>query len=184
MSTVTSEKLQLAKDAIRMFSIWRGVQRRCYSPIEKRYDRYGGRGISAEWKSFEDFFIDMYPTYSSELSLDRIDNDGNYSATNCRWATPKQQANNTSKNVRLTHNNITMTKTEWAEYLNMGVSTLNQRLGDYGWSIEKALSTPVHKRAPNQCVEGHPYDETTRRKDGRGNHCKTCRKNKQMKARI
>jgi len=79
------------------YRAWLSMKGRCYNKKVLAYDRYGGRGISVceRWRnSFPNFLADMGPKPSPELSLDRIDNDGNYEPSNCRWATAKQQNNN------------------------------------------------------------------------------------------
>ena len=88
----------------REYNSWRHMFERCYNENDKRYDNYGGRGIKVcdRWFDFYMFLNDMgrRPTHPFfKYSIDRIDNDGNYEPINCRWATPKQQANNTSRSV-------------------------------------------------------------------------------------
>lgn len=81
---------------------WRDAKRRCTNPNCKKWERYGGRGITMcdEWmNSFEQFFAYIGPKPTSQHSLDRIDNDGNYEPGNVRWATKQEQARNTGVGV-------------------------------------------------------------------------------------
>lgn len=88
---------------------WWYMITRCGDPGRPEYPRYGGRGIKVceRWQEFVNFLADMGPRPSPRHSIDRIDNDGNYEPSNCRWATPVQQSTNTRRNVRLTYNGIT-----------------------------------------------------------------------------
>ncbi len=170
------EEVQSAQRAIAMHYTWNGMNGRCNNPFDRAYKNYGARGIVVEWENYEQFFRDMYKTYSPGLTLDRIDNDGNYSPLNCRWATAKEQANNTRKNRQITLDGITKTTTQWCEELGLRVGTVNQRINHYGWTFEEAFTTPVGTRKKGVCMRGHPFDESTKRKDNKGHHCKVCRK--------
>jgi hypothetical protein len=88
----------------KLYSVWHDIKTRCYNKKSKSFSGYGGRGITIcdEWRNnFENFRSWAIANgYAYELSIDRIDNDGNYEPSNCRWATAKQQANN-RRNSRL-----------------------------------------------------------------------------------
>lgn len=131
----------------RQYGIWSHMLNRCNSKKNIGYSLYGGRGIKVcdRWLKFENFWEDMKANYSDSLSIDRIDNNGNYEPGNCRWATPEQQQQNKrqSKNGRLiTYEGQTKTLMQWAKSLKMRFTTLQMRLNS-GWTVEKALNTPV-----------------------------------------
>lgn len=103
----------------RLYQIWQGIKKRCYNPHDARYDRYGGRGIKVcdEWRQdFSAFYgWAMQNGYDETLTIDRIDNDGDYCPENCRWSNQQEQARNRSSNIRITIGNATKTLTEWCE---------------------------------------------------------------------
>jgi len=129
---------------------------RCRRPSHRGYKNYGGRGIKvcARWKrSFSAFLEDMGEA-SPGLSLERIDNGGNYEPGNCRWATMKDQLRNTRKNLMMTLDGRTQAQSAWAEELDLPKSTIRMRL-KIGWSVRDALLTPPtikRERGPRKAV--------------------------------
>jgi hypothetical protein len=131
----------------RFWNIFHDIKRRTGNPSRNDYYKYGGRGIKCEWQSFLKFKEDMYESYlkhvsehgESKTTIDRIDTNGNYKLDNCRWATPKEQANNTRWNKTVTHNGKTRTYTQWEEALSLAQGTVSRRL-KAGWPIELVLS--------------------------------------------
>lgn len=124
--------------------VWIGMRSRCNNPQSREYVNYGGRGIKVceRWDSFENFVADM-GVRPEGYSIDRINNDGNYEPSNCRWATTTQQLNNRRVNRVLELNGERRTIGEWSAKLGIGWHTIRSRVDRYGWTIEKALTTPV-----------------------------------------
>lgn len=125
---------------------WRGMIRRCTDPHRQEFIHYGQRGITVcnRWrKSFLAFLKDMGERPGPQFSLERRKNYLGYSPKNCCWATKQQQMNNRRNNHLITYHGKTQTLAQWAEQLKMNSSTLRMRLQQYGWSKQKALSTPV-----------------------------------------
>ncbi len=127
----------------RLHRIWKGLMIRCYNSNHHTYKNYGGRGITVcgEWKQNFKAFYDWAVAngYDENLSLDRIDTNGNYSPENCRWATQLVQANNTNKNHYLTFNGKTMTIAQWSRETGIPYRRLLDRINRLKWSTEKAL---------------------------------------------
>lgn len=133
------------KQGTRLYRIWQAMITRCNNLNQSEYKNYGGRGITVcdEWLHDFQAFYDwaMANGYDDSLTIDRIDNDGNYSPSNCRWATRKEQANNKSNNVLLAYCGITKTVAEWSEIQKIPARVINWRI-KHKWSVEKALKTP------------------------------------------
>ena len=132
----------------RLYKIFYGMKKRCYTPTATSFSNYGGRGITVceEWQEFMPFYDwAMSHGYSDDLTLERIDNNGNYCPENCRWATKKEQANNRRTNRFITYNGETHTLLEWSNILGVDIKTLHRRLSN-GWSVEDALTKAKGER--------------------------------------
>ena len=131
----------------RLYNIWCGMKSRCEN---KNYEHYGKRGISVceEWKksfiSFRDWA--MQNGYTENLTIDRIDVNGNYCPDNCRWATYLEQARNKTKNIKVTINGVTKCVAEWCEEYGILQTTVYQRVTNFGWNYYDAITTPVRTR--------------------------------------
>ena len=129
----------------RLYNIWSGLKGRCNNPNDPRYDRYGGRGISVceEWnKSFQSFYDWAISNgYSEDLTIDRIDNDGNYEPANCKWSNNKEQCNNRVTNINIKIGNTTKTLTEWCEIFNVDTKRTMARYSRDGFaSIDRLFN--------------------------------------------
>lgn len=133
----------------RIYYLYRSMRNRCILKTDSNYKRYGARGIKVcqEWlDDFMNFYNwAMANNYNDTLTLDRIDVNGDYCPENCRWVTPKKQANNKRNNHKETFNGETHTISEWGDILNIKPRILYNRLNTYKWSVEKAFTTPIRK---------------------------------------
>ena len=131
----------------RLYNIWVGMRQRCRDKNAHGYENYGGRGITIcpEWDDYAVFREwAMSAGYQDDLTIDRIDVDGNYCPENCRWATAEEQANNMTKNRMITYRGETMSMSRWAERLGISYGTMNHRI-QRGWSMERIESTPERR---------------------------------------
>ena len=115
----------------RLYHIWQHMKARCNSERNPKYKDYGGRGIKVcnEWNEFLPFYEwAMANGYSDALSIDRIDNDGDYCPENCRWATNKEQQNNTRKNRLVSYDGKIYTVAELAEKYGIERATMWARV--------------------------------------------------------
>lgn len=133
----------------RLYKTWQDMKSRCFRRANKDYMLYGGRGITVckEWlhdfQTFHDWAI--VNGYENPLEIDRINTNGNYEPSNCRFATRKEQTNNTRSNRFLSYNGEVHTMSEWCDKLGFSYTVVRSRLNQCHWSVEKALSTPVRK---------------------------------------
>lgn len=139
----------------KLYHRWLDMRQRCSNPKNSRYSDWGGRGITVcdEWQQFEPFRDwALANGYRDDLTLDRIDVNGNYEPSNCRWITNKEQCNNKRVNSLLTYNGKTQTISQWADEVNINPLTLGARIKN-GWSTERALTEPVHTEKGNRRKE-------------------------------
>lgn len=117
------------------------MKQRCLNKNNPRWYSYGGRGIKVckRWMDFTKFYADM-GNPPDNMTLDRINNNGNYTPDNCKWSDAIEQQNNMRTNHFVTYKNKTKTVSQWAIYLGINKSTLSKRLSR-GWSTKRALST-------------------------------------------
>lgn len=140
----------------REYLTWRAMTQRCSNPKAPAFYRYGGRGIAVcdRWRDFKAFLADMGPRPPG-TSLDRRDNDKGYSPDNCRWATRREQAENTRTVTLATIDGETCSVGTWAARLRLDASTVRYRIRRLGMTPEQALlATPARKRV-NRFDGGH-----------------------------
>lgn len=133
----------------RVSNIYHCMRARCYNVNDRSYKYYGGRGIEVceRWRNSPGGFLAFVEDMGlppEKASLDRIDNNGNYCPENCRWATPEEQANNKSSNIKIEHAGVVMTAAQWKEKRGYKKTLIYDRLRS-GWSESEAVNTPVRK---------------------------------------
>lgn len=129
-----------------LYHVWSGMIARCCDVGNKRYKDYGGRGITVceRWMNIENFCEDMGARPLGK-SLDRIDNCRGYYPENCKWSTRSEQQRNRRTNHLITWNEKTQCVGAWAEEIGTTFTNLNTRLMR-GWSVERALTEPIHHK--------------------------------------
>lgn len=133
----------------RLYLVWTGIIRRCNNPNAKEYVRYGGRGIAVcdEWRKFENFkewaeaqgYDNDAPR--GKYTIERIDNNGNYEPSNCKFAANKEQARNTRTNRLIQFNGKEMCIAEAAELAGLPYYLVYERIVRLGWSPDAALQS-------------------------------------------
>lgn len=141
----------------RILNIWNGIKQRCYNQNHDAYHHYGGRGIKMcdEWlNNAEEFEIWANKNgYSKDLTIDRIEVNGNYEPSNCRWATDDEQQSNRRNNVLLTFNGETKTVRQWEGVSEVSRTTIQKRIFNGETDKDKIFAPPVKKKATK--TSGH-----------------------------
>lgn len=133
----------------RLYRIWDGMKKRCENSNSDAFVLYGGRGIRVcdEWKHDYSQFREwaLRSGYRDDLTIDRIDTDGDYEPFNCRWANAKEQANNRRNNHLIEYNGKKQSINEWAKETGLSYRVIHSRIFQYGWDIEKTLTTKLQR---------------------------------------
>lgn len=134
----------------RLYRIWIGMISRCEITSASGYQHYGNRGITVcdEWRNDFQAFRDwaLSNGYADNLTIERINNGGNYEPHNCKWATLKEQQNNTRKNHIITSQGESLTLAQMSEKHSIPIGVLTNRINILGWDAESATTKPVLKR--------------------------------------
>ncbi len=138
----------------RLYQIWADMKNRCSSPNNHAYSRYGGRGITvceewADYLSFKQWALSH--GYCDNLTIDRVDVNGNYCPENCRWATYSEQNSNQTNTPRYEYNGETHTLREWSAITGIPQRALKKRIYILKWPIEKALTQEMKQYA--KCID-------------------------------
>lgn len=137
----------------RLYYIWSCMKQRCYNENHKQYKDYGQRGIKIcnEWHEFINFYNwAINNDYQDNLTIDRINNNGNYEPDNCRWVNMKIQSNNRRSNHIIEYKNETHTLKEWCDILKLNYKTIQTRINSLKWNVKKAFETPTNIKYRNK----------------------------------
>lgn len=156
---LTSKRLKTPLSHLKntkFYFTYRNIVNRCDYKKDDSYYLYGKRGIKNEWKTFKDFYKDMFKSYIKHIkkygkkntTIDRIDSNGNYCKDNCRWVTNKQQQRNRRDARLLTYKGITKPLYKWADDLGIKYNTIANRW-HMGWSHKKIIEEPIMTRRRN-----------------------------------
>lgn len=146
------------------YNNYRAMMDRCYREKAANYPQYGGRGIKVcpGWHHIEIFEAwALENGYKPGLTLDRIDSDGDYTPANCRWVTPKQQANNRRNTIYVTIDGISKTLSEWADFAGLNRSTVSNRYHDgvRGVMLLHRAENTEFKQGHNRYGDSRHYDD-------------------------
>ncbi len=131
----------------RIYRTWRGMKTRCLNPGSINYRNYGGRGISVceKWLRFEGFLEDMSEGYTDEMTIERIDVNGNYEKSNCKWIPKYLQGFNMTRSLIVNYKGKYRNLKELTNELGLKYSTVYSRIYTYGYSVEDALRKGIYR---------------------------------------
>jgi hypothetical protein len=134
------------KNRTKIYTVYHNMMERCENPKRPQYDDYGGRGIKVceRWKDFETFLLDMGEPLSGDLTIERINNNGNYEPNNCKWATRKEQNNNRRDTKYLEFYGLRKNISQFSEITKIPLSALRDRIYR-GWPLSKAFTKPLKR---------------------------------------
>lgn len=143
----------------RVYLRWRTMLNRCNNPSVESYPNYGGRGIKVceRWHDFENFYQDM-GSPPKGMSIERVNNNGDYEPGNCCWANRRTQSTNRRNRREITHAGVTMSLTEWARHLGVPRRLLQVRM-DRGWSVERMLNPELLDTRFKKGHNGRPPED-------------------------
>lgn len=137
------------KTKTRVHRTWAHMRQRCSNPSDSDYRLYGARGIEVceRWGEFENFYADMGEPPTRIHSLDRLDNLKGYYLENCRWATPKEQSNNTRRTIKCELFGVTKSLKQWSVIFKKPYTTVWVRYVKLKWTLDKTLNEPIRVRS-------------------------------------
>lgn len=137
--------------------IWSGMKTRCYNAKHQSYNGYGSRGIKVceRWHDFSNFLADIGTAPSPSHTIERIDVNGDYEPSNCRWLHKSDQAKNTRRSIKLTMDGITKGPEEWAPLVGISAWAIRERV-KHGWPDHEALTVPARYKRHND----RPWNKT------------------------
>lgn len=154
----------------RFYYIWTCMKNRCERKTDKDYKNYGARGIKIKWKNMVEFKRDMYEPYLEHVnkfgekntSIDRIDNNGNYSKENCKWSTILEQSKNKRGLRKIKFMGEEMILGDWAKRFGLNLGAVQSRYYQYKWPLKKIFETPVKKyNRGNEETKGYYFHKQT-----------------------
>lgn len=142
---VSAARTKHGQSSTRDYGLWATMIQRCHDEKCDSYRYYGAKGIKVcdKWRNYENFAHDMLPRPFPSASIDRIDNSLGYSKENCRWATSKAQARNTTSNLMVQIDGKSRPLVDWCEEFNIPYERVRQRIKKLGWLPLDALTKPL-----------------------------------------